>query len=223
MSPRRSEPLLGLDGTTVEPASARSWTLSKAGSLSVLAACEVLTMSLWFSASAVVPVLKAEFGISGGQAAALSSSVAVSPCSNSAWANACAPWAFCRRNLSARSVSERPCATLPFGIRPAEIHKKPPILAIMRGMAFADRNARRIMIGAAGERVEAIGAKEGCKPPVRRAEILKMLFSSNKGILSAPFRGGDLGPCRCARSRRTGASGFADAFVETTQQRIEEI
>jgi MFS family permease len=34
-------------------------------------------MSVWFSASAVVPALKAQYGISGGQAAALSSSVAL--------------------------------------------------------------------------------------------------------------------------------------------------
>ena len=34
-------------------------------------------MSVWFSASAVVPVLKARYGIGGGQAAALSSSVAL--------------------------------------------------------------------------------------------------------------------------------------------------
>jgi MFS family permease len=38
--------------------------------------CEVLAMSLWFSASAVVPVLTADYGLGGAQAAALSSSVA---------------------------------------------------------------------------------------------------------------------------------------------------
>jgi MFS family permease len=55
----------------------RSWSAAKARSLIVLAVCEVLAMSLWFSASSIVPVLKAEYGISGGQAAALSSSVAL--------------------------------------------------------------------------------------------------------------------------------------------------
>jgi MFS family permease len=49
----------------------------KARSLIVLAVCEVLAMSLCFSASAVVPVLKAQYGIGGGKAAALSSSVAL--------------------------------------------------------------------------------------------------------------------------------------------------
>jgi len=54
-----------------------SWRAAKVRSLTVLAVCEVLGMALWFSASAVVPVLKAEYGISGGQAATLSSSVAL--------------------------------------------------------------------------------------------------------------------------------------------------
>jgi MFS family permease len=48
----------------------------KARSLAVLALCEVLGMSLWFSASAVLPALKAQYAIGGMQAAALSSSVA---------------------------------------------------------------------------------------------------------------------------------------------------
>lgn len=46
-------------------------------SLAVLAACEVLGMSLWFSASAVLPALKTQYQMSGAQAAALSSSVAL--------------------------------------------------------------------------------------------------------------------------------------------------
>jgi MFS family permease len=50
---------------------------NKARSLAVLAVCEVLGMSLWFSASAVLPTLKAQYAISGTQAAALSSSVAL--------------------------------------------------------------------------------------------------------------------------------------------------
>jgi MFS family permease len=65
----------------VEPVAAallgRFGSIAKIWSLIVLAGCEVLAMSLWFSASAVVPVLKAEYGISGGQTAALSSSVAL--------------------------------------------------------------------------------------------------------------------------------------------------
>jgi hypothetical protein len=38
---------------------------NKARSLAVLAVCEVLGMSLWFSASAVLPTLKAQYAISG--------------------------------------------------------------------------------------------------------------------------------------------------------------
>ncbi len=46
-------------------------------SLAVLALCEVFGMSLWFSAAAVLPALKAQYSIDGFQAAALSSSVAL--------------------------------------------------------------------------------------------------------------------------------------------------
>lgn len=45
--------------------------------MAVLAVCEVLGMSLWFSASAVLPTLKIQYAISGVQAAALSSGVAL--------------------------------------------------------------------------------------------------------------------------------------------------
>jgi MFS family permease len=49
----------------------------KAQSLAVLAFCEVFGMSLWFSASAVLPAIKAQYAISGTQAAALSGGVAL--------------------------------------------------------------------------------------------------------------------------------------------------
>jgi MFS family permease len=49
----------------------------KGRSLAILALCQVFGMSLWFSASAVLPALKAQYAISGAQAAALSSSVAL--------------------------------------------------------------------------------------------------------------------------------------------------
>lgn len=49
----------------------------KVRSLTVLALCEVFGMCLWFSASAVLPALKSQYAISGSQAAALSSSVAL--------------------------------------------------------------------------------------------------------------------------------------------------
>jgi len=48
----------------------------KRRSLAILAVCQVFGMSLWFSASAVLPSLQAQYAISGAQAAALSSSVA---------------------------------------------------------------------------------------------------------------------------------------------------
>jgi MFS family permease len=48
----------------------------KRRSLAILALCQVLGMSLWFSASAVLPALQAQYPIGGAMAAALSSSVA---------------------------------------------------------------------------------------------------------------------------------------------------
>ncbi len=49
----------------------------KGWSVGLLAVCVVLTLSLWFSVSAVVPTLKLEFGISDERAAWLSSSVSI--------------------------------------------------------------------------------------------------------------------------------------------------
>jgi MFS family permease len=48
----------------------------KRRSLVILALCQVLGMSLWFSASAVLPALRMQYAIGGAKAAALSSSVA---------------------------------------------------------------------------------------------------------------------------------------------------
>ena len=48
---------------------------SKAGALFILSACEVAVMALWFSASAVVPSLTAEFSLSATQASLFTSSV----------------------------------------------------------------------------------------------------------------------------------------------------
>jgi MFS family permease len=47
----------------------------KAWSITLLAVCEVLAMTLWFSASAVVPSLRLEYEITGLHASLLSSSV----------------------------------------------------------------------------------------------------------------------------------------------------
>jgi MFS family permease len=49
---------------------------SRGRSLAVLAICQVFGMSLWFSAAAVLPALKAQYAVSEFQAAALSSGVA---------------------------------------------------------------------------------------------------------------------------------------------------
>jgi MFS family permease len=49
--------------------------LSKLASVSIIAICQVAAMALWFSASAVVPSLVAEYGLSGFAQAALTSGV----------------------------------------------------------------------------------------------------------------------------------------------------
>jgi MFS family permease len=48
---------------------------SKAAAIAIIAICQVAAMALWFSASAVVPALVAEFGLSGFAQAALTSGV----------------------------------------------------------------------------------------------------------------------------------------------------
>jgi len=48
---------------------------SKIASVSIIAFCQVAAMGLWFSASAIVPALVAEFGLSGFAQAALTSGV----------------------------------------------------------------------------------------------------------------------------------------------------
>ena len=48
---------------------------SKSASVAVIAVCQVAAMALWFSASAIVPALVAEFAISGFAQAALTSGV----------------------------------------------------------------------------------------------------------------------------------------------------
>jgi MFS family permease len=48
---------------------------SKSASVAIIAVCQVAAMGLWFSASAIVPALVAEFGLSGFAQAALTSGV----------------------------------------------------------------------------------------------------------------------------------------------------
>ncbi|PHQ70184.1 MAG: MFS transporter, partial [Sneathiella sp.] len=45
--------------------------------IALLALCEVLALSLWFSATALIPVLKDDFGLSGFHASLFTSAVAV--------------------------------------------------------------------------------------------------------------------------------------------------
>ena len=51
------------------------WAESKRASIALIALCQVAAMALWFSASAVVPALVAEYGLSAFAQAALTSSV----------------------------------------------------------------------------------------------------------------------------------------------------
>lgn len=50
---------------------------SKWPSIGLLALCEVMALALWFSASAVIPALKADYALGDGHAALLTSSVAI--------------------------------------------------------------------------------------------------------------------------------------------------
>jgi len=52
-----------------------AWADSKRASISIIAFCQVMAMALWFSASAVVPALTAEFHLSAFSQAALTSGV----------------------------------------------------------------------------------------------------------------------------------------------------
>src|SRR5258708_37075039 len=51
------------------------WVDSKLGSVTLIALCQVAAMALWFSASAVVPALAAEYRLSKFAQAALTSGV----------------------------------------------------------------------------------------------------------------------------------------------------
>ena len=51
------------------------WAASKRASITIIALCQVAAMALWFSASAVIPSLVAEFGLSHFMQAALTSGV----------------------------------------------------------------------------------------------------------------------------------------------------
>jgi len=48
---------------------------SKLASVAIIATCQVAAMALWFSASAIIPALVAEYGLSGFKQAALTSGV----------------------------------------------------------------------------------------------------------------------------------------------------
>src|SRR5256885_4946214 len=50
---------------------------SKRASMTIIAICQVMAMALWFSASAIIPALAAEFRLSNFQQATLTSAVQV--------------------------------------------------------------------------------------------------------------------------------------------------
>jgi hypothetical protein len=52
-------------------------TAGKAGSVALVAAAQVLAMSLWFVSAAILPDIVAEAGLTPGRAAALSSAVQI--------------------------------------------------------------------------------------------------------------------------------------------------
>src|SRR5947208_7696297 len=54
-----------------------AWASSKSVSMSIIAICQVAAMALWFSASAVVPALAAEFHLSNFAQATLTSAVQI--------------------------------------------------------------------------------------------------------------------------------------------------
>lgn len=55
-----------------------NWTAGqKWRSVLLLALCQVMALSLWFSATAVIPILKSQYGLSGLQASLFSSAVAI--------------------------------------------------------------------------------------------------------------------------------------------------
>jgi MFS family permease len=58
-----------------EDATMTRWAQSKAASIAIIATCQVAAMALWFSASAVIPSLAAEFHLSRFAQAALTSGV----------------------------------------------------------------------------------------------------------------------------------------------------
>src|SRR6266436_7756735 len=47
-----------------------------------------------------------------------------------------------------------------FGMLPAQIGEEPPILAVMAGVTLADREFRRVVIGASGEGIETERAEQ---------------------------------------------------------------
>ena len=54
-----------------------AWASSKSVSMSIIAICQVAAMALWFSASAIIPALAAEFHLSNFAQATLTSAVQV--------------------------------------------------------------------------------------------------------------------------------------------------
>ena len=64
-------------GHASPPGLVRPKPQSKGSALTLLILCEVLALSLWFSSTAVIPSLKAEYGLDDGSASLISSMVSV--------------------------------------------------------------------------------------------------------------------------------------------------
>ncbi len=65
-----------------------------------------------------------------------------------------------------------------FGVRPAEIGQEPPVIAVMAGVALADREFGGVVVGPAGEGVEAEGAEQQRQNQGVARIFLEMLFGA---------------------------------------------
>src|SRR6185369_17500191 len=65
-----------------------------------------------------------------------------------------------------------------FGVRPSQVCQEPPILPVMPGVTLADSNARRIVIGPAGESIEAVGAEKRSQHQCIPREFFQVVFGA---------------------------------------------
>src|ERR1700750_480723 len=74
-------------------------------------------------------------------------------------------------------------------MRPAEICQKPPILAIVAGVTLANREPRRVMVGAPGECVQAERAEQETEAERLARKLVEMLFGAGQGHLRLSLDG----------------------------------